>query len=249
MRPYFDLWGVGYRTKAGNQVALMDLPPVPHKYYYTPVRPDGDPFAALPPVASVSWDLASAAVAFDGNGSPTVTAAAGARAGLHQAVCVASATNGGTFRVIDPTGVDLGAVAVGAATTLGGVTWTLADGSTDFAKGDRVYALVGALHAYQATAVAGDTKTHATTEPTWPTNGTTVTDDQVTWTDLGAVDDLRDHPQCGVLAYSGDAFSTGAGEHPTLPVILTGQVRLAELAGLPAAYVAGDALGTLILEA
>jgi len=36
---------------------------------------------------------------------------------------------------------------------------------------------------YEATAVAGDTKTHATTQPTWPTvEGATVVDDQVTWT-------------------------------------------------------------------
>ncbi len=36
---------------------------------------------------------------------------------------------------------------------------------------------------YECTAVAGDTKTHATTEPTWPlTDGATVVDDQVTWT-------------------------------------------------------------------
>ena len=36
---------------------------------------------------------------------------------------------------------------------------------------------------FEATAVVGDTKTHATTEPTWPAAaGDTVTDDQVTWT-------------------------------------------------------------------
>ena len=36
---------------------------------------------------------------------------------------------------------------------------------------------------YEVTAVAGDLKTHATTEPTWPTTeGSTVVDDQVTWT-------------------------------------------------------------------
>jgi hypothetical protein len=35
---------------------------------------------------------------------------------------------------------------------------------------------------YRVTATAGDTKTHNTTEPTWPTTvGTTVVDDQVTW--------------------------------------------------------------------
>jgi hypothetical protein len=36
---------------------------------------------------------------------------------------------------------------------------------------------------YECTAIAGDYKTHATTEPTWPvTDGATVVDDAVTWT-------------------------------------------------------------------
>lgn len=36
---------------------------------------------------------------------------------------------------------------------------------------------------YEVTAVAGDLKTHATTEPTWPTTeGEEIVDDQVTWT-------------------------------------------------------------------
>lgn len=39
---------------------------------------------------------------------------------------------------------------------------------------------------YKATSVAGDQKSHATTEPIWPTTaGNTVVDDQVTWTAIG----------------------------------------------------------------
>jgi hypothetical protein len=46
---------------------------------------------------------------------------------------------------------------------------------------------------YKATAVAGDFKTHATTEPTWPTTiGATVVDDQVTWTNMGKVEKVAD---------------------------------------------------------
>jgi len=41
---------------------------------------------------------------------------------------------------------------------------------------------------FKATTVAGDTKTHAATEPTWPTSaGATVVDDQVTWTAVKAL--------------------------------------------------------------
>lgn len=41
---------------------------------------------------------------------------------------------------------------------------------------------------YKATARSGDYKTHATTEPTWPTTiGGTVVDDAVTWTNMGLI--------------------------------------------------------------
>jgi hypothetical protein len=180
-----------------------------------------------------------------GNGTLTAVASASARAGLWQAVCVAAASNAGTFRLADPTGHDVGAVAVGAATALAGLTLTIADGSTDWAVGERVFILVGELHAYEATAVAGDTKTHGTTEPTWPTNGSTVTDDQVTWTDLGVVDDPRDFTQFGVL-HRAQALSVAAGQHPTLPLILSGAVVRDLVAGLPAAQTAGAQLGDLL---
>lgn len=42
-------------------------------------------------------------------------------------------------------------------------------------------------HYYKATARTGDFKTDATTQPTWPTNGGTVVDDAVTWTDMGTI--------------------------------------------------------------
>jgi hypothetical protein len=183
-----------------------------------------------------------------GNGTVTATASAAALAGLWRATCIAAATNGGTFRLIDPAGTDVGSVPVGTATTLGGVTVTISDGATDFVRGDRVFIMVEQLHAYQASAVAGDTKTHATTEPTWPINGTTVVDDQVTWTDLGTVDQLSDFGQYGVFSYAGDAVVVGAAAHPMMPVIVAGQVKRALVSGLPAAYTAGSRLGLLFLE-
>jgi hypothetical protein len=66
--------------------------------------------------------------------------------------------------------------------TLKGTAW-VADTATTL--GDVVVPTAGLENGlrYEATAVAGDTKTHATTEPTWPTaEGETVVDDQVTWT-------------------------------------------------------------------
>ena len=66
--------------------------------------------------------------------------------------------------------------------TMKGTAW-VADTATT--PGDVVVPTSGKENGfrYEATAVAGDTKTHATTEPTWPTTeGGTVVDDQVTWT-------------------------------------------------------------------
>lgn len=71
---------------------------------------------------------------------------------------------------------------VGLFNTLKGTAW-VADTATTL--GDVVVPTAGLENGfrYEATAVAGDTKTHATTEPTWPTaEGATVVDDQVTWT-------------------------------------------------------------------
>ena len=46
---------------------------------------------------------------------------------------------------------------------------------------------------YKATIVAGDFQTAAVTEPTWPTTiGTTVVDDQVTWTTIGKITKVAD---------------------------------------------------------
>ncbi|MCY1304496.1 Bacteriophage lambda head decoration protein D [compost metagenome] len=44
--------------------------------------------------------------------------------------------NGGKFEVLDPTGYPVGEGQVGQAFTGGGITFTLADGSTDFAVDD-----------------------------------------------------------------------------------------------------------------
>jgi len=70
----------------------------------------------------------------------------------------------------------------GLFNTMKGTAWT-ADTAMDV--GDIVVPTAGKENGfrYECTAAAGDKKTHATTEPTWPTTeGATVVDDQVTWT-------------------------------------------------------------------
>jgi len=69
----------------------------------------------------------------------------------------------------------------GLYNTMKGTAW-VADTVT--AVGDIVVPTAGKENGfrYECTAAAGDKKTHATTEPTWPTTvGDTVVDDQVTW--------------------------------------------------------------------
>lgn len=98
-------------------------------------------------------------------------------------------------------------------------------------------------HWYKATARSGDFKTHATTEPTWPTDGSTVTDDAVTWTDMGVHDVLTDN--FGVAL---EAATSAADTHPIIPVAQAGAVRRAALAGLPpTTKPEGSVLGLLIL--
>lgn len=181
-----------------------------------------------------------------GDGTITVTADATAKAGMWVATCITEASGAGTFRLVDPSGVDRGLITVAVEAEIGGLTITIADGTNDWDKGDRVVFVVDPLRAYTASAVAGDKKTHATTEPTWPTSGN-VTDDQVTWTFLAVVDDIADYADFGVLM-AVEEVVTGSGETPTYPVVVAGQVKRSEIAGLPSATVAGDRLGLLILE-
>ena len=181
-----------------------------------------------------------------GNGTITVAADATAKAGMWIATCITEASNAGTFRLINPAGVDVGLITVAVEAEIGGLTITIADGTEDWDKGDRVVFVVDPLRAYTASAVAGDKKTHAATEPTWPTSGN-VTDDQVTWTFLAVVDDVTDYPDVGVLL-NAEGVITASGQTPTFPVVIAGQVKRSEIAGLPAAYAAGDRLGLLILE-
>lgn len=68
---------------------------------------------------------------------------ANAQVGVYQAVCIAAAGNGGTFRVSDPKGNVLGDIAVGS-TFANQIKFVIADGSTDFIVGDTFLITVAA---------------------------------------------------------------------------------------------------------
>lgn len=72
-----------------------------------------------------------------GNGAITaVSAGDTAKAGAYVTTCIEPATNGGTFSVEDPDGVNIGTAVVGTPFA-GPVNFTIGDGATDFAAGDR----------------------------------------------------------------------------------------------------------------
>lgn len=79
-----------------------------------------------------------------GNGTiGTVSAGDTAKAGVYQIICIEPATDGGTFEVEDPDGVIIGRAVVGSAFA-GAVNFTIGDGGTDFAAGDRFTVTVAA---------------------------------------------------------------------------------------------------------
>ena len=72
-----------------------------------------------------------------GNGTiATVGVGLGAKAGVYRVTCIEPATNLGRFTVEDPDGVNVGVATVATEFVGGGLTFTIADGSTDFASGD-----------------------------------------------------------------------------------------------------------------
>jgi hypothetical protein len=72
-----------------------------------------------------------------GNGTMgSVTVAADAQVGIYRLRVVEAASNAGQFQVIDPAGDVVGIGTVGVAFSGGGLSFTLADGSSDFVVGD-----------------------------------------------------------------------------------------------------------------
>lgn len=88
----------------------------------------------------LAYAAAGAAVA--GNtGNGTITAApvvaAGVKAGVYKITFEDPATNAGSFFVEDPDGIIIDMGQVGVAFVKGGLTFTVADGATDFVEGDQ----------------------------------------------------------------------------------------------------------------
>lgn len=96
-----------------------------------------------------TFDIRVAAVATalgtnTGNGTVgNITTTAAVIPGNHTVTFIEPATNLGTFVVRDPTGKDIGHGVVGSAFSAGGLSFTIADGSTDFVAGDQFTIKVG----------------------------------------------------------------------------------------------------------
>lgn len=79
-----------------------------------------------------------------GNGTiGSVTVGSGAKNGVYHIICIEPAANAGTFAVEDPDGIIIG-TAIVATPFVGPVGFTIADGSTDFAAGDKFTVTVNA---------------------------------------------------------------------------------------------------------
>lgn len=90
-------------------------------------------------LGKITKGAATGAAVAGNTGNGTITAAPtvgqAAKPGVHRLVCIEPATDGGKFTVHDPDGVLVGVATVGVEFTTH-LTFTIADGSTDFAAGD-----------------------------------------------------------------------------------------------------------------
>jgi hypothetical protein len=101
---------------------------------------DTGDLAAGTVLGKITKGAATGAAVGGNTGNGTITAApavaAGAKVGVYRAVCIEPATDAGKFLVTDPDGINLGVATVAVEFVGGGLTFTIADGSTDFASGD-----------------------------------------------------------------------------------------------------------------
>jgi hypothetical protein len=90
-------------------------------------------------LAKVTKGAATGAAVAGNTGNGTITAAptvgAAAKVGVYRLVCIEPATNVGKFTVEDPDGINIGVATVAVEFTTH-LTFTIADGATDFVSGD-----------------------------------------------------------------------------------------------------------------
>lgn len=101
---------------------------------------DTGDLAAGTVLGKITKGAATGAAVSGNTGNGTITAAptvsAGAKVGVYRAICIEPATNLGKFIVFAPDGIVLGVATVATEFSAGGLTFTIADGSTDFVSGD-----------------------------------------------------------------------------------------------------------------
>ena len=90
-------------------------------------------------LGKITKGAATGAAVAGNTGNGTITAAPtvgqAAKPGVYQLVCIEPATNAGKFTVEDPDGILIGVATVGVQFSTH-LTFTIADGSTDFVSGD-----------------------------------------------------------------------------------------------------------------
>lgn len=98
-------------------------------------------------LGQITVDTATAAADGSNTGNGTmgsVTVGAGALPGAYVVKITKAAANAGDFQVTDPLGRVVGVGTVGVAFSGGGLSFTLADGAADFARGDFITITVAA---------------------------------------------------------------------------------------------------------
>lgn len=177
-----------------------------------------------------------------GNGtitaSPTITA--GAKEGVYTITMLEPGTDAGEFVVSDPDGVDIGNGTVAVAFSGGGVAFTVADGSTDFAAGDQFTVTVTytanadflgiaiLTPAVPAAASTPDkypqyyTGAFLTEGPIWVTAGASVADgDDVYWNPATK----RYTNNAAHVRIPGGKFDTSGADGDLVEIVLGGGIR------------------------
>ncbi len=107
----------------------------------------GENLAAALVIGKITKGTASAAADAGNAGDGTmgaITVGSGSKPGVYQLTIIEPATNAGAFIVEDPDGINIGNGDVASAFSAGGLAFTLADGSADFAAGDQFAITVAA---------------------------------------------------------------------------------------------------------